>query len=162
MELGAIFLLLGVLLIVVLFVMQPFSKQWHVKIQTGQELSVLQANRENALNALQELEADFNLGKVPEAEYTAQRASLLKAGADVLRRLDEIQHAQPAIRKEPVNPPIMESPISHLADDDLEGLIAKRRAVRQQKAAGFCPRCGKPILQSDRFCPACGKAVNSQ
>jgi len=45
-------------------------------------------------------------------------------------------------------------------DDDLESMIAARRKTRKEKSAGFCPKCGKPILVSDRFCPSCGKAIN--
>lgn len=41
-------------------------------------------------------------------------------------------------------------------DDDLEVLLANRRRARQDKAAGFCPKCGGPLQKSDRFCPKCG------
>jgi hypothetical protein len=47
-----------------------------------------------------------------------------------------------------------------LDDDALESMIASRRKTRKEKSAGFCPKCGKPILVSDRFCPSCGKAIN--
>jgi hypothetical protein len=60
----------------------------------GHEISVLLANRENALNALQELDFDFKLGKIPAEEYSVQRASLLQMGVEALRRLDEIQGEQ--------------------------------------------------------------------
>jgi NADH pyrophosphatase NudC (nudix superfamily) len=160
MELGAILLLVGVLVIVVLFVSQPFTEHWHAKTQSGHEASVLLAKRENALIALQELDFDFKLGKIPAEEYSAQRASLLQMGAEVLRRLDEIQGASIGPIEEPVNPMDLLQPIRTLDDEDLEDLIAKRRAMRQQKAAGFCPKCGKPILKSDQFCPSCGQAVN--
>ena len=162
MELGAIFLLLGVLVIVVLFVAQPFTEHWHAKVQNGHEISVLLANRDNALNALQELDFDFRLGKIPAEEYSVQRASLLQLGVEALRRLDEIQGAQLAPTEESIKPVAIEQPIKTLADEDLEDLIAKRRAGRQQKAAGFCPKCGKPILQSDLFCSSCGQVVNSR
>jgi NADH pyrophosphatase NudC (nudix superfamily) len=46
-----------------------------------------------------------------------------------------------------------------LSDDDLESMIAARHRTRKEKSAGFCPKCGKPVLVSDRFCPACGKAL---
>lgn len=49
------------------------------------------------------------------------------------------------------------------ADDEaLEAVIAARRRSRQEKASGFCPRCGKPTLVSDRFCPRCGIALDSK
>ena len=127
-------------------------------------MSALLAQRERVLHALQELDFDFKLGKIPPGEYSVQRASLLQMGADALRRLDEIQAAQPEPFEGlvgPVMPVATEQSIKPLADDELEDLIAKRRTERQQKAAGFCPKCGKPIMQSDRFCSSCGQIVNS-
>jgi rubrerythrin len=160
MELGAIVLLLVVLIIVILFVTQPFTEFWRAKVQSGRDISVLLSNRENALNALQELDFDFKLGKIPLDEYSAQRATLVQMGADALRRMDEMQSSQPALMAEPDKPAVKEIAINLLADEDLEDLVAKRRAARQQKPAGFCPKCGKPILQSDRFCPSCGQPIN--
>lgn len=162
MEPGAILLLLGVLTIIVVFVAQPFTKQWRVKVQNGHEVSVLLANREKALNSLQELDFDFKLGKIPLEEYSAQRAGLLQMGAEVLCRLDEIQGSSLVPNEVPDKPAAIELLMKPLADEDLEDLVAKRRSARRQKAAGFCPQCGKPILQSDHFCPSCGQAVNSR
>jgi hypothetical protein len=45
------------------------------------------------------------------------------------------------------------------AGDELEALIAARRLARQEKAAGFCPQCGKPVMKSDHFCSHCGTLV---
>ena len=160
MELGAILLLVGVLVFVVIFVARPFTEHWQTNVQNEHEISVLLANRDNALSAMQELDFDFKLGKIPAEEYSVQRASLLKMGAEVLRRLDEVQDAQLAPTEEPGKPAAIEQPIKQLADEDLEDLIAKRRATRQQRAAGFCPKCGKPILQSDLFCSSCGQVVS--
>jgi RNA polymerase-binding transcription factor DksA len=162
MELGAIFLILGVLVIVVIFVAQPFTEHWRVKAQSGHEMSALLAERERALNALQELDFDFGLGKIPTEEYSAQRADLLQRGAEVLRRLDEIQIKQFALAEKPGKLMTEEQPASNFADEELEDLIAKRRALRRQKTGGFCPNCGKPILMSDQFCPACGQALSSR
>jgi ribosomal protein S27AE len=38
-------------------------------------------------------------------------------------------------------------------------LIASRRRERLEKAAGFCPQCGKPVQISDKFCPRCGASL---
>lgn len=162
MDVGAIFLLLGVVVVVVVFVAQPFTQSWQAKVQSGQAKSVLLANRENALSALQELDFDFKLSKILPEEYSIQRASLLQMGAEALRRLDEIQAAQPDPIEEPIKSAAKVKANKPLADEDLEDLVAKRRAARQQKAAGFCPKCGKPILQSDRFCSSCGQVVDSK
>jgi rubrerythrin len=159
MELGAIFLLLGVLVIVVLFVAQPFTKHWRVKVQNSHEISALLAERERALNALQDLDFDNAIGKVPAEEYSAQRVSLIQKGSVILRRLDEIQGVQPSPLDDAVKVVTVIQHAKMLSDEDLEDLIAERRAVRQQKTAGFCPNCGIPILQSDQFCPSCGHMV---
>ena len=45
------------------------------------------------------------------------------------------------------------------AGDELEAMIAARRLARRDKAAGFCPQCGKPVMKSDRFCSNCGTLV---
>ena len=162
MELGAIFLLLLVLAIIVLFVSKPFSESWRIQARSSYELSSLLAERERALNALQELDFDYGLGKVPQDEYSVQRANLLRNGADVLRRLDEIQGVETMQAEEPDKQTFAKSHTSFLSDEDLEELIAKRRGNRRQKTAGFCPRCGKPILRSDQFCPTCGQRVSSE
>jgi hypothetical protein len=162
MELGAVFLLLGVLIIVFLFVAQPFTTHWSVKAQSSQELSSLLAERERALNALMELDFDNGIGKIPAEQYSAQRASLILKGTTILRRLDEIQQVQSAPVQEAVRPGIVELHTDMPSDEDLEDLISKRRAIHHQKTAGFCPKCGKPILQSDQFCSTCGQILNSQ
>jgi len=160
MELGAIFLLLAVLAMVGMFVAKPFSEHWRAPAENGHEISSLLAECDRALTALRELDFDHSLGKVPAEEYPAQRAILLQKGADALRRLDVLQGVQPVPTEERLEAEVAAPPVTLLSDDDLEDLIAKRRAVRKEKTAGFCPECGKPILQSDRFCPSCGRAVN--
>ena len=162
MELGAIFLLLVLLVIVVLFVVQPFTQHWRVKAQSSQEISTLLAERERALNALIELDFDNGIGKIPAEEYSAQRASLIQKGSDILRKLDELQAAKPTPVYKPVEPAVPDNHSKSLTEDDLEDLVAKRRAARQQKTAGFCPNCGKQILQSDLFCPSCGQILQSK
>ena len=67
---------------------------------------------------------------------------------------------QPFPSKEPEKQVAVEHKPASYSDEDLEEMIAKRREERKQTAAGFCPKCGKPILQSDLFCPSCGRAVN--
>jgi hypothetical protein len=162
MELGAIFLIICVIIIVGLFVAQPFTRNWRVKAQSSHEISTLLAERERALNALMELDFDNGIGKIPVEEYTSQRASLIQRGSDILHQLDEIQGAQHLPTEMYIEPAVPEKKVKLPSDEDLEDLIAKRRARRSQKTAGFCPNCGKPILLSDHFCPSCGQIVNSK
>ena len=161
MEPAAIFLLLIVLAFIVLFVTRPFFERRRVRApESSHELSFLLAERESLLTALQELDFDQTLGKIPAEDYPAQRAALLQKGAEVLRQLDALipitakQAGGKGQRTESAN-----NSTAPLSDDDLEDLLAKRRNGRKVKTAGFCPNCGKPVLQSDVFCPVCGSTL---
>ena len=89
MQIAAILLTLGVLILVGLFLYTPFLERSGRRItEEEHELSSLMAERDRAINSLQELDFDFKLGKIPEGEYPAQRVDLLQKGADILRKID--------------------------------------------------------------------------
>lgn len=174
MDIGAVFLILTVALLAGLFVSRPFlaSQPAHspalqrAAVQDEYQRSRLLADYDHYLTALQELDFDQALGKIPEGDYPQQRLALLQTAADLLRCLD----VQPQSLAAPTPPSAAEDRIeaaiasrraaAHLAPaDNLEAMIAARRRTRQEKSNGFCPRCGKPMQKSDRFCPKCGKAL---
>ncbi|NOY99131.1 MAG: zinc ribbon domain-containing protein [Chloroflexi bacterium] len=168
MDIGAIFLLLALLILVALFLAQPFMER-RARRTTDEEheLSTLMAERDRVLDALQELDFDHELGKIPAEDYPKQRAALLKKGAEALRQLDAYQEGTPAADAESRLEAAIAArradaarPVSSedaFGDDELESLIAARRSARKEKSGGFCPHCGRPILRSDQFCPNCGK-----
>ena len=196
MDLGSVFLILALLVLVGLYIARPlFDRsasshspvpQSEDKAQTDSqdhEHSMFLAERDQVLNALQELDFDNILGKIPAEDYPQQRAVLLQRGAEVLRKLDalqsqvekpaedieerieaaiaarraDLQSAQAAAGRPTGNghgrgvSAAIASP-----DDELEVMLANRRRVRGEKAAGFCPKCGRAVQKSDRFCPKCG------
>jgi rubrerythrin len=170
MELTAIFFSLAVLILVGMYLYAPFMER-HARRVTEEEheLSALMAERDRVINSLQELDFDFKLGKVPEEDYPTQRASLLQKGADILRKIDSFaptsygknghdteERLEKAIAARRADAALATTEVS---DDDLEALISSRRKGHTKKAAGFCPRCGKPVMAADRFCPACGKSL---
>ncbi len=172
MELGALFLILALLVLVGLFVSRPFMESRRSFAISAQEheLSSLMAERDRLITALQELDFDHVLGKIPAEDYPNMRAALLGQAADVLRLIDEIQpqetampnaetRVESAIAARRADASRAKSPDSAPTEDDMEDLIAARRAQRKEKSGGFCPNCGKPVLRSDRFCPSCGKSV---
>lgn len=65
MELGSIFLILAVLVIVGMYLYAPFMTRAR-KTSTNQthEVSALKAERDRVINALQELDFDQKLGKI--------------------------------------------------------------------------------------------------
>jgi hypothetical protein len=196
MDLGSIFLILALLVLVGLFVARPLFER-STSAQTGDEQaggrsqtdaadhdqSALLAERDRVLNALQELDFDNVLGKIPAEDYPQQRAVLLQRGADILRQLDALQAqaGQPAENNiearieaaiaarradlQSASIPAAAGGNGHgrgvsstiaSPDDELEVMLASRRRVRGEKAAGFCPKCGRAVQKSDRFCPKCG------
>ncbi len=175
MDAGAFFLILLVLLGAAAFIVWPFVKERRAKGVSNQEISTLLAERDRILNEIQELDFDHSLGKIPEAEYLAQRRSLLLAGGEVLRRLDNIHLSERATESaaqghsgEQSGATIAEArsveipPETQLSDEEIEEMIAKRRLARKEKTGGFCSRCGKPFLQSDLFCAGCGQPVGQR
>jgi len=173
-DLAAILLLLALLVAIALFLTAPlFGRPSGRRVSPETlEVSSLMAERDRLISALQELDFDFKLGKVPEEDYPAQRSDLLERGAGILRKLDALQptlavaaasasdaedrveQAAAAGRADSSRRPGM------LADDKIESMLAVRRAARQAKSAGFCPRCGKPVLVTDQFCPNCGNGLS--
>ena len=93
MDIGAIFLLFSVCLLTGLFVARPFLERRRVSIVSAndQEISALLAERDRLIMALQELDFDHTLGKIPSQDYPAMRANLLQRATDVLRKLDALQ-----------------------------------------------------------------------
>jgi NADH pyrophosphatase NudC (nudix superfamily) len=169
MQLTAIFFTLAILILVAIYLYAPFLERRARRVtEEEHELSALMAERDRVINSLQELDFDYKLGKIPEEDYPAQRAHLLQKGADILRQIDSIapqaasgQSADARIEKASAARRADASvATSEVSDDDVESMIAARRKVRREKSSGFCPKCGKPVIISDRFCPSCGKSLS--
>jgi hypothetical protein len=191
--LGSLFLVLALLIGVALFIGRPFLQKFMYgsgdavpadpSDSLDHRLSGLLAERDRILTALQELEFDYTLGKIPAEDYPLQRSELLHKGSAVLRELDGLQPAnmddlsaedrieaavatrradasqQPAGQRIAVSAGAGATGRSPAAKDGLEDLIASRRRQRQEKTSGFCPRCGRPVLKSDKFCSKCGTTL---
>jgi hypothetical protein len=169
MELTAIFFSLTILILVAIYLYAPFMERRARRVtEEEHELSALMAERDRVINALQELDFDFKLGKIPEDDYPVQRTSLLQKGADILRKIDALAPQMTSAQDTEAR---LERAIAarradaslakvEVTDDDLEAMISSRRKSRTKKSAGFCPKCGKPVMVTDRFCPSCGKSLS--
>jgi hypothetical protein len=192
MDFGALLLVLAVAVLVGLYISRPFSSRRANAeplvrpAREGAEIrrSSLLAERDRILTSLQDLEFDYTLGKIPAEDYPPQRAELLKAGADVLRELDEMSGVAAAASAEArleavvaarradaavegsraarrAEPAVAGAPAGArrppaAGEDDIEALVAARRQSRQEKSGGFCPKCGRTVAKSDVFCSRCG------
>jgi zinc-ribbon domain len=169
MELTAIFFSLAVLVLVGIYLYSPFMERRARRVtEEEHELSALMAERDRVINSLQELDFDFNLGKIPEEDYPTQRAGLLQKGAAILKQIDALAPQPASVQDTETR---LERAIAarradasvarvEFADDELEAMISARRKGRTNKSAGFCPKCGKPVMVTDRFCPSCGKSLS--
>ena len=89
MDIGSIFLILAILVPVVLFIARPIMERSATVVSAEEhQYSALLAERDRILTALQELDFDHDLGKIPEEAYSTQRVNLLRVGADLLRPFD--------------------------------------------------------------------------
>lgn len=187
MDIGSIFLILALLAIVILLVSRPlFTRQklpiYDLSDREDHDYSSLMAERDRVITALEELDFDHSLEKIPAEDYPVQRKLLLQYGAEILRKLDEFHPSEKAPVPEVITDESGEAQLEATlvarregrpasvaaayavngvqeADDDIEVMIASRRRARNGKSAGFCPQCGGPLQKSDRFCPKCGSTV---
>ena len=141
MDLGAVLFSLALALLAGGWVLQPMYRSNRSK-PVGQlkDQSELLAERDRLLDAIQDLDSDSAMGKVTEVEYAQQRESLTHEAAEVLRRLDEAQAADPV-------------------DAELERRVAGLRQASTSAEAKFCHNCGQAIAPGDKFCSNCGTAL---
>ena len=165
MDIGSIFLILGLFVLVALFIAKPLLDRTSIAVsQEEHELSALLAEKDRMVITLQELDFDYSLGKIPDEDYPAQRNLLLQRGAEVLSQLDadRLEKAiasRRAQQKRPAAAPRQKANGVLSPDDALEQQIAFRRRQQPEKAGGFCPKCGKPVQKSNQFCPKCGAKI---
>ena len=178
MDLGSIFLIAALTLAVGIFVSQPLlrTKEGEHLVEPQKAVdesehlrSSLLAERDRVLAALQELDFDNALGKIPPEDFPEQRALLMTYGAEVLRQLDQVEPQQDspntsledrieaAVAARRADAALHPAPQRDM--DDVELAIAARKRIRQEKSAGFCPKCGNPVQKSDVFCSHCGQPV---
>ncbi len=92
MNTSSISIILAIFLLAALYISQPFLKMESSKDRKGEsEYPRLMAERERILDAIEESDIDYELGKVEKEDYQRQRQSLLKQGAEILRNLDELE-----------------------------------------------------------------------
>jgi hypothetical protein len=149
MDIGSILVIVAVALVVAAYIAQPLIEGGSRELSPDDlRLSALQAERDNVLDSLQEMDNDYAMGKIAEHDYLVLRSALVAQGSEALKKLDEwLPEAKAASGGEAL-------------DSEVEARI---RLARQQgsRGHGFCPQCGKPLMAGDRYCSHCGAAVGA-
>lgn len=179
MDIAALFFTLSILVLVAMYLYAPLARRYARPVtEEEHELSALMAERDRVINALQELDFDFKLGKIPNEDYPSQRTNLLQKGADILRKIDTITHtedttyeeAKPFRKAAHRQTKLREIAVStaESVEDRLEQAIAARRAdasIKKSEPADdaiesmISARRMKRKEKSAGFCPICGKPV---
>lgn len=115
LDLGSLLLFLALLLLAALFVARPLLSA--AEDEQDARLEDALALRQRILDALVELDADWELGKIPEDIYPAQRQQLLAEGAAALKALEAI----------PTNGD------GEIEEDDLEAMIQAYKKKRNKR-----------------------------
>ncbi|QYK51943.1 MAG: hypothetical protein KF701_05455 [Anaerolineales bacterium] len=119
MDVGSLLLFVALLVLCGLYVARPLLAG--AEEDTDPHLANLHAEHRRVLDALLELDADWEMGKVPEEIYHPQRQQLLAEGAAALRALEKVDVDLPAAPSD--------------ERDELEAMIAAYKKKDSKKGA---------------------------
>ncbi|MBS3749980.1 MAG: zinc ribbon domain-containing protein [Anaerolineales bacterium] len=160
MDVGSILVLLSIMLLVAVFVSQPFFDQEADVLEGERELSRLKAERERLYKRIEELDFDYELGKIAPNDLQRARQTLIKKAALIVKKIDELEEKQQIDRRPLSGEAIQKSP-PRTEVDEIETLIASRRRELGSKKHKFCPHCGHVVGSSDQYCVQCGERLAS-
>lgn len=160
MDIGSIFILLAILLLVAIFLSQPFLEEEARTQEVESEYSHLLAERERLLARIEELDFDYDLDKLSDEDYRRVREKLVGEAAQVLKKLDAYR-AEKGIEQRDLSQEALQKSPRRTEVDEIEALISSRRRELGEKKRGFCPHCGRTVGGSDQYCVHCGEKLSS-
>lgn len=92
----------------------------------------LQERKEAIYEAIKDIEFDYQMGKLSEADFKELRQEYKNQAIDLLKKIDQTQHKKGKHRR------------------------GKTKNKGVSAAAGHCTSCGAPVTKEDRFCGNCG------
>lgn len=155
MDISALIIVLALALVVAAYMARPLLQgSPQAAGEAEQQLSVLEAERDRILAALQELELDFKMGKILAEDYQASRAEWMAQGVRVLKQIDRLPTHQSPEAESALPAADMER--------ELEAAVARLRGAEAEAGSGFCSQCGAALIAGDRFCSRCGSSVEAE
>jgi hypothetical protein len=157
MDLGSLLVIFSLVLMIAWFLGRPFLEKHVIGVtKISRHASELQADRDQILINLQELDMDYDMRKISGDDYQSRRSVLLTRGAAILKELDQLKGVHP-------------DAAAHLGgamdrdgqdlEDQIELEILRKRILAKNESAGYCSQCGNQLFVGDRFCTKCGSRV---
>lgn len=113
------------------------------------EVSDLLAQKDATLFAISELESDYEIGSLSQADYQELRQKYEEKAVALIKAVDEMRSERGL------------QGVNHI-DEEIESRVSKlRRAKRGAPAGKSCPGCGAQIEVDDQFCSRCGAVLST-
>jgi len=171
MEIGSIFLLFGIGILALAFLLRPFFLE-QLKLVTPSkraaaypedaECITLREEQNRLIQSVHDLDFDHKLGKVADDIYRDQRKELVAQGSAILKRMQMIDCIDGEnIRSRQKSSTRLYTKHVYDRSDELEEMIAQHRRKQSERSMGFCTQCGTPYKRSDRFCSQCGHELDT-
>jgi hypothetical protein len=168
-------ILIAVLVIgVIAFIAYPLFNTPRTEISDAPNaLESLVAQRDSTYDAIRDLDFDFQMGKLSQADYAALRDKSKMRAAQILKQLDELgengngtdteaQIEAQVAQLRHAKADDIEAQVAQLRrakTDDIEAEVARVRAARSKPVETFCAHCGTPYQLGDQFCARCGNKL---
>ncbi|MDP2726504.1 MAG: zinc ribbon domain-containing protein, partial [Dehalococcoidia bacterium] len=117
------------------------------------DLEDLHSRREAVYGAINELDFEYQLGNLSDADYQSLRNQYRQRAASVLKGIDELTEAPPVRRGRTARRDL---------DAEIEEAVRRLRAggskspTQHAEPGGLCSNCGAHVAANDRFCSGCG------
>lgn len=177
MTITSLLFIIALLGLVGLYVSRPLLQPRLFRRQRISRYERLVAHKEALLYQIQNLDFDYETGKIAGSEYQQQRKDLISETKLVLMELDEIESAASESTMDPGSG--AEPQPTAEVDQEIENAVAALRGqgmradgsnVHTESLApavsksnngerSSCSECGKPVDQGDKFCTHCGHEV---
>jgi hypothetical protein len=130
-----------------IYVIMPLFKEpkgnLEVELLAETELDRLLNRKAVVYSNLKDLEFEFKMGRLADADFRRLESGLKMEAAEILQKLDQLG-------------------IEENLDDGIERAIATRKATLsagREQTQSHCPFCGAELLPGKQFCADCGRRL---
>ena len=116
------------------------------------ELGELLAQKDAALLAISELEADYEMRNLSQDDYVELRKKYEEQAMALLKSVDELRSKR-----------VIDA--ANDIDEEIEVLVTRMRGARDGRkivSGNTCPKCEAPVLPDAAFCSGCGTALDTR